>query len=144
MIRRRQPAVFADNEALEARLAASVSALLNERSAALPHDVSERLRHGRERALERAREMRRPAAGAAHAGGGAAVLFGGPSPWWLRVATWLPLVLLVGGLVAIEEWTAHEQVLAAAEIDAILLADDLPPDAWTDPGFREFFKSPQR
>ena len=31
---------------------------------------------------------------------------------------------------------------AAAEVDAALLADDLPPEAYTDPGFGEFLKAP--
>lgn len=141
----RPPTRVADGEVLEARLAGSVSALLNERAAALPHDVTERLRFAREQALARGRAVREAgAAGTVVVGGGSAALFGGHSPWWLRLATWLPLAVLIGGLVAIEEWTAQEQVLAAAEIDAVLLADDLPPDAWADPGFREFLKSPQR
>jgi hypothetical protein len=54
----------------------------------------------------------------------------------------LPLVVLVAGLVAIDQWSTREQVLAAAEIDSQLLADDLPPDAYGDPGFAEFLRSP--
>ena len=36
----------------------------------------------------------------------------------------------------------RRQVVAAAEIDAALLTDDLPPDAYSDPGFAEFLRSP--
>jgi hypothetical protein len=36
----------------------------------------------------------------------------------------------------------QEQVDAAAEIDAALLADDLPPAAYSDPGFLAFLKNP--
>ena len=46
------------------------------------------------------------------------------------------------GFVLIEQRTTLEQVIAAAEIDAVLLSDDLPPAAWTDPGFREYLKAP--
>jgi hypothetical protein len=53
----------------------------------------------------------------------------------------LPLIVLVAGLLLIQERMAFEQVEAAAEIDAVLLADDLPPEAYTDPGFGEFLKS---
>jgi hypothetical protein len=51
------------------------------------------------------------------------------------------LAALIVGLMLIHEYTVSEQVRAAAEIDALLLADDLPPQAWTDPGFREFLKT---
>lgn len=140
---------------VEARFAARLAASLNERAEALPHDISERLRAGRERALERAVLAvpalqsadavvavtpggRGAAAGAALLGSGR----GGFGSWWLRVATWVPLAVLIAGLVLIQERNANEQVQAAAEIDAVLLADDLPPQAWADPGFREFLKAP--
>ena len=39
----------------------------------------------------------------------------------------------------------HEQaeIRAAAEIDAALLADDLPPEAYGDPGFGAYLKQPE-
>jgi hypothetical protein len=54
----------------------------------------------------------------------------------------LPLLLLVGGLLLIQQWSSRERVLAAAEIDTLLLADTLPPSAYGDPGFAEFLRSP--
>jgi hypothetical protein len=74
--------------------------------------------------------------------GAALPALGGPGRLWLRLASWVPLALLIAGLVLIQQWAEHEQVMAAAEIDAVLLADDLPPSAWTDPGFREYLKAP--
>ena len=62
-------------------------------------------------------------------------------PWWQRAASFLPLVVLVMGLVAIDRWSVREQVLAAADIDAQLLSDNLPPAAYSDPGFAEFLRS---
>jgi len=50
-------------------------------------------------------------------------------------------VALVGGLIAIQDWHGSNEISAAAEIDASLLADDLPPSAYSDPGFVEFLKS---
>jgi hypothetical protein len=41
----------------------------------------------------------------------------------------------------IDRWSLREQVVAAAEFDAQLLADDLPPAAFSDPGFAEFLRS---
>lgn len=135
-------------EGLEARLGARLAATLNERSAALPHDISERLRVGREQALARTRRTRvatqtSAASSSGATAAGAIVLGGRPqNRFWLQLASWLPLAVLVAGLLLIQEWTDREQVLAAAEIDAVLLADDLPPAAWTDPGFREYLKAP--
>ncbi|MFO1272405.1 MAG: DUF3619 family protein [Rubrivivax sp.] len=137
---------FHDAAALELRFAARVAAGLNAQAAALPHDIAERLRFGREQALAKAREARRLAAAGAPAVVGAArgaALLGAPAPWWQRAASVLPLLLLVVGLFFIRERMAQEQVQAAAEVDAVLLADDLPPSAYSDPGFAEFLKTPE-
>lgn len=132
-------------DALEARFGARLASSLNERAALVPHDVAERLRFSREQALLRAR------AGALQTSSGHSVVgltregsavLGQGRGFWLQLASWMPLAVLVAGLVLIQQWTAREQVLAAAEIDAVLLADDLPPAAWSDPGFREYLKAP--
>jgi hypothetical protein len=137
---------YSDVEALQARLAARVVAGLGERAAALPHDIGERLRVARDQAILRAREIRlqAPVAAPALAGvAGGAIRLGGPSPWWQRMASALPLLVLLAGLLLIDQWNLREQMLAAADIDAVLLADDLPPTAYSDPGFGEFLRSPQ-
>lgn len=130
-----------DAEALTLRFAARVAAGLSERATEVPHDVSERLRFAREKAVAQARIARRAAQAPVALGGGTAA-FGGGGAWWQRLASILPLVLLVAGLLLIQERVTLEQVEAAAEIDAVLLADDLPPEAYTDPGFGEFLKAP--
>ena len=132
---------------VEARFGSRLASSLNERAAAVPHDISERLRVGRDRAVTVARQThsqlapaRRPALlGVTNQG---AALLGRGQGFWLRLASWMPLAVLVAGLVLIQQWNDREQVLAAAEIDAVLLADDLPPTAWSDPGFREYLKAP--
>jgi len=53
----------------------------------------------------------------------------------------LPLLVLVSGLALIDQWVVHQQVLDAAEMDAQLLSDDLPPTAYSDPGFVEYLRS---
>ena len=126
---------------VEVRLAARLAGALSLHTQALPHDLSERLRFGREKALSRARELRGAGVVAGVSPQGTAVMARGAS-WWQHAAAVLPLVVLVAGLVLIDRWVAQEQVFTAAEIDAQLLADDLPPAAFTDPGFVEFLRSP--
>ena len=130
-----------DPATLEARFALRVAARLSERSTDMPHDLSERLRFAREQALERARVARRAEAATSTVTleGGALAMIGG---WWPRVATALPMLALAAGLVFVHSEQNDEQARAAAEIDAALLADDLPPDAYTDRGFLEFLKAP--
>lgn len=131
-------------EVLEARIARRVTARLTERADGLPHDITERLRVARQQAVERARQLRRLSATPAwHAqGNGSAVMSGSPS-WWLRLASVMPLALLLVGLVVIQRTYLDQQISAAAEIDEAILTDDLPPQAYTDPGFAEFLKSPR-
>lgn len=134
----------AGTDALQARLGARLAAGLSMRAEGVPHDISERLRVAREQAVARGRLARQTAPATAPqvvgvSRGGVATF--GLVPWWQRAASVLPLLLLVLGMVAIDHWAAREQVLAAADIDAQLLSDDLPPAAYSDPGFAEFLRS---
>lgn len=131
-------------EAAEARFAYRVAARLNESADGLGPDIGERLRFAREQALERARVARaatsRPVLSV---GSGAAAVLGGASGWWVRLASLLPLIALAAGLFLIQQLHEQAQVEVAAQIDADLLADDLPPSAYSDDGFVEFLKSPR-
>lgn len=137
-------------DALQTRFAARLSACLGEQSEQLPHDVSERLRFAREVALKHAVASRRrqahPVLGVSTGWvdmGRSAALSGGSeqSPWWLKFASFVPLLGLVLGLVLIQQGQLHEQILAAADVDTALLADNLPPTAYSDPGFSEYLSS---
>ena len=132
-----------DIHAMEARLALRLVGHLSARADRLPRDTQERLRFAREQALTRARQARAAAVprpvGVSHSG---ALLLGSFMPWLQRAASVLPLLLLLGGLLVIQQWSSRERVLAAAEIDSLLLADALPPSAYGDPGFAEFLRSP--
>lgn len=130
-------------EGLEARVALRLAGKLTEATEQLPHDISERLRFGREKALARAQALRRNvvAAPAVVGRAGGAAILGGPPSMWLRVASVLPLIVLAAGLVLIQQHRDHEQIAVAAEIDAALLTDELPPTAYGDPGFAEYLRS---
>jgi hypothetical protein len=132
-------------EAIQARFGLRVAARLDEASREVPHDVSERLKAAREMALERARLARRlDTAHTVQGMGSTLSLVGGPrSDWWLKLVSALPLAALVAGFIFIERLHTKSQIDTAAEIDAALLADDVPPDAYSDPGFVEFLKTPR-
>lgn len=130
--------ILASPLSVEARLAARLAGALSVHAETLPHDVSERLRFARDKAVARAKEAR-VATVAGVSARGEAVLGG---LWWHRAASALPLLVLVAGLAVIDHWVQREQVLTAADLDAQILADDLPPTAYSDPGFVEFLRSP--
>jgi len=131
-------------DAVQARFALRVTAKLTERSADLGPDLTERLRFAREKALERARAVRtaESAVAVGVSRSGAAVLGRGGSGWWLKAASVLPVFALAAGLFLIQRWQDNTQISTAAEVDAALLADDLPPRAYSDVGFAEFLKTP--
>jgi hypothetical protein len=139
------------SEVLQARFAQRVAAALTEQQMVNPRrDIDERLRVAREQALGHARVAQRSAgAPAVVATGGGTVALGSPggsdgTPWWLRLSSLLPLAVLLAGLLLIDHHYTQSQIEAAAEVDAALLADDLPPEAYRDPGFAEFLKSDRR
>ncbi|HEX4235972.1 MAG TPA: DUF3619 family protein [Caldimonas sp.] len=132
----------AAREAMEARFARSVAACLSESAEQVSPDVAERLRFGREKALETARHRLGDARELGITASGAAIAGFSQSRWWLRFASVLPLVALVGGLVLIQNLENRAQISVAAEIDEALLGDDLPINAYRDPGFSEFLKAP--
>ena len=140
------PQQTAELEALEARFALRLGSALSESTAQLPADVSERLRFARQQAVGRRKQARRASASEVAAMGAAAALVGGQAPrrlLWL-IASALPWLLLFAGLFFIHEGHLERQVKDAADIDAALLADDLPPAAYADPGFAAFLKPPHR
>jgi hypothetical protein len=135
------PGRHADQDLRVSRAGVRLAACLSERAAALPQDISERLRVAREQAIARARLVQRQASQPLVSLQGGTAALGGPGPWWQRLASLLPLLVLAVGLLLVGQWTTREQVLAATDIDAVLLSDEVPPDAYADPGFAEFLKS---
>ena len=133
--------VALDRQALETRYGLRLAARLSEQADAMPHDLAERLRFARELALERARQAR-VATTVVSGGRGTLALGGGGSGWWWRLASLAPVLALVAGLMLIQEQSEAEQIRLAADIDAALLADDLPPTAYADAGFAEFLRLP--
>ena len=117
---------------------------LSEHATDLPHDISERLRVARMQALSvRKREPIRVLAPQWVAAGGPGL--SGPSEGlnlWSRLASVLPLIALLAGLASIHIFQNELRTTELASLDTELLIDDLPPSAYTDPGFLVFLKSP--
>ena len=132
-----------DRDGLEARFGVRVASMLGERARSTAPDISERLRFAREQALSRAQAARRVQAAAAPVvvGRGRAAVLANPLGWWFKLGSAAPLALLVLGLAGIAHVHDKAQIAAVAEVDAALLADDLPPAAYTDPGFAEYLKT---
>jgi hypothetical protein len=122
------------------RYGRQLAARLDASAAALPHDLSERLRVARLQAMDKYRQMQRETAPVS-LGGGVAALGGDEQSWWPRLVSIVPLLVLVAGLVAIQVLGTDQIAEDLAELDAAILTDDLPPDAYADPGFAQFLKA---
>jgi hypothetical protein len=132
---------YANQQAAADAFGRRVARRLSQGSQALPHDISERLRVGRQQALAaRKKPALEPAPQLAWASAGAGPNAHGPG-LWRRVATALPAVLLLAGLVAISHLHSDRRAREVAEVDAALLTDALPPAAYTDPGFLAYLRS---
>jgi hypothetical protein len=124
-----------------------IAARLNSASLELPHDISERLRAARTRAVA-ARLKPQTRLQTSHAvtqqNGVALLHFGGDEGLnlWSRLASFLPLIALVAGLALIQNIMDDDRANELAEVDSALLIDDLPPAAYADPGFLQFLKNP--
>lgn len=127
---------------LQDRLGFKLAARLSEGAGALPHDISERLRAARVQAVSQRKRARAATTAVIGSGGAAALLLGDDGPsLWSRMASLIPLVALVAGLLVIDTIQNENRAQEIAEVDAALLTDDLPPAAYTDPGFMQFLKS---
>ena len=131
-------------EAIESRFARNIAARLSERAENVAPEIGERLRFAREKAVETGRLARsaNEVHGVGHNAQGSAILGFSRSRWWLGIASALPLAALIGGLVLIQDWQTRSQISVAAEVDAALLGDDLPINAYRDAGFVEYLKAP--
>jgi Protein of unknown function (DUF3619) len=125
-------------------LGRAVALCLSESSESLSHDISERLKAARAQAVAKRKIMsvqHVAASSVAFSGGEAAMQFGEPDGGWLnRIASLLPLLALVAGLISITVLQDNDRTRELAEVDAELLTDDLPPAAFTDPGFAQFLR----
>jgi Protein of unknown function (DUF3619) len=128
------------------RFGLRVAARLSVGNTDLPHDISERLRVARQQAVSQRKPTQlvtitQSATAVYGSGGSASMGFDDEGlNVWNRVASFLPLIALVVGLVAISVIQNDLSAKELAEVDSALLIDDLPPAAYADAGFAQFLK----
>ena len=134
-------------EILQDRYGRKTTAYLSAGAADLPYDISERLRAARVQAVTmrkvtHAKVQTSPAAATTRAGW-SALTWGSDEGFglWGRIGSVVPLIALVVGLLTINSLQADNFVQELAEVDSALLTDELPPDAFSDPGFVQFLKA---
>lgn len=129
-------------ERLEDRLGTRIAARLSDTTETVPHDIGERLRHARMQALAQRKRPRIATADVVLPSGNSATLGGlGRDPNRLqRMVMVLSVLALFIGLVAIDRTMDEKAAQEVAKMDAALLIDDLPPAAYTDPGFLQFLR----
>jgi phosphatidylserine/phosphatidylglycerophosphate/cardiolipin synthase-like enzyme len=137
-------ASFVMTPAEERKFGRLVAAQLNSSCQQLPHDIQERLRASRTLALEMAQRSAALQTQLIRQGSSTAMLHLGDEGLNLfsRLASLLPLVALVAGLVLINNLIEDSRAGELAEVDSAMLTDDLPPTAYADPGFLQFLKMP--
>lgn len=136
-----------DPARIEAEFARTLTARLSQSTHTLPLDITERLRAARERALSKRKVIRlQLVSGLQMVGNGQAALHApdGSPGLWGRIAAFIPLLVLIAGLLAVSFFQEEQRAAEMAAVDAELLADELPPSAFTDPGFIHFLNTARR
>lgn len=119
-----------------------LSARLNSGAQNLDHDITQRLRVARELAV--ASLATQPGLVSASQRQGAVLSLGGPLGAWAKLSTLLPALVLLVGLFCIDAVQDQFRADELADVDLELLTAELPPVAYTDPGFVQFLRSTVR
>jgi hypothetical protein len=116
------------------------AALLSQSALSLPADIKDRLHAARMKALA-VRKPEKVLVQKPAFAGVAGSWNSGLNGAWDTVGWMAPLVVLVFGLIGIAQWQDDSRINDIAEVDAALLSDDVPPDAYADNGFLAFLKN---
>ena len=118
----------------------ATAALLRHGSQSLPAGIKDRLYAARLKALslKKPEKVRIQQQVLAYSSGNWSM---GHRSLWDNVSWVPPLVVLVFGLIGIAQWQQESRINDIAELDAALLTDDVPPDAYADSGFMGFLKN---
>ena len=116
------------------------AALLSQSAQSLPAGIKDRLHAARMKALS-AKKVEKVLAQKPVFAGISGNWNSGSNGLWDTVGWIAPLVVLVFGLIGIAQWQDDSRINDIAEVDAALLSDDVPPDAYADSGFLAFLKN---
>jgi len=119
-------------------LAYKIRHALDEQLDHLPASTVDRLAVARAAAMAR----KKPDARAGFGWRGVGAFLAGPTVSRLAIA--VPLLALVIGMGSFYQHEQQQQLAALADIDAAVLADELPLTAYLDPGFNAYLESQQR
>ncbi len=128
----------------EVDFASKVRQALNENLNNLPSSATGRLALARQNAVARKKKSTAPAfqpvfiPQLANSGSGRKA----GMPMWSRMGVILPLLVLAAGLIGIYQYEAQQSINETADIDALVLADELPISAYLDHGFNAFLTKP--
>ncbi len=123
----------------EIDFAYKVRRAMTESSENLPEATLDRLAAARQLALSRQKQAepsRALAFGGILAGNSGQSI--SQESWVKKMWKALPLLALMIGLYGIYEYEQEQQINDLAEIDAAVLVDELPPDAYLDGGFNAY------
>jgi hypothetical protein len=113
---------------------------LNENLYNIPASATEKLASARKIALSRKKKESPLRAWLPQraVAGDVGVLFDKPLSWLGRMGLAVPVVVLVAGLIGIYQFEQQQRISETAEIDAAVLADELPLSAYLDHGFNAY------
>jgi len=116
------------------------AALLSQGAQTLPAGIKDRLHAARMKAISARKPekllVQKPAFAGVNGNWGSST-----NGVWDTVGWVAPIVVLVFGLIGIAQWQEDSRINDIAEVDAALLSDDVPPDAYADSGFMAFLKN---
>lgn len=119
------------------------AAILSHGAQSLPGSIKDRLYEARKKALavHKPEKVRIKTPALASTSGNWTGSYKSSSSVWDTLGWVAPLVVLVFGLIGIAQWQNESRINDIAEVDAALLTDDVPPDAYADRGFMAFLKN---
>ena len=116
------------------------AALLRQSTQHIPQHIKDRLYAARMKAIA-ARKPEKVCLQQQVFAGSARNWTSGSNGIWDTVGWIAPLLVLIFGLIGIAQWQDNSRINDIAEVDAALLSDDVPPDAYADNGFMAFLKN---
>jgi hypothetical protein len=126
--------------ARELNFAYKVRHALNENLENLPASTTEKLASARKIAVHRKKKESRLLAFVPRSAfaGAMGTIVDAPLSWLSRVGLAIPMIVLAVGLTGIYQFEQERRISDIADIDAAVLADELPLSAYLDHGFNAF------